>query len=63
VSNPTPKLIPTSGGGYEVHLYGTIIGHVGRGEGKWHATLGDQDLGEHDTRREAVEAIEDVYFT
>lgn len=58
-----PKLIPDSAFGDDVELYGTIVGHVGKGEGKWHATLGEQDLGEHDTRREAVEAMMDVYFT
>jgi hypothetical protein len=61
--NPKPKLVPDSAGGYEVHLYGAIIGRVSKGDRKWYATLGEQDLGEHDTRREAIEAMMVVYFT
>jgi hypothetical protein len=60
---PKPKLTRDSAFGYDVHLYGTIIGTVTKGAKHWHATLGEQDLGHHNTRREAVEAIMDVYET
>lgn len=62
-NKPEPKLTPDSAFGYAVELFGTTIGHVGKGEGKWHATLGEFDLGQHRTRREAIEAMMDVYFT
>jgi hypothetical protein len=61
--NPKPVLISNSAGDYEVHLYGTAVGHVGKAGRIWIAKLGEQELGEHRTRREAVEAIMDVYFT
>lgn len=58
-----PKLIPDSAFGYAVELFGTTIGHVGKSGNDWHATLGEFDLGQHRTRREAVEAMMDVYST
>ena len=58
-----PKLIPDSAFGYAVEMFGTAIGHVGKGDKGWTATLGEFDLGQHRTRREAVEAMMDVYFT
>lgn len=60
---PKPKLELNSGGNYAVHLYGVEIGYVGKVGRIWVATLGEQDLGEHRTRKEAVEAMMDVYET
>jgi hypothetical protein len=60
---PKPKLTSDSAFGYDIELYGTIIGTVTKAEKHWHATLGEQDLGHHKTRKEAVEAMMDVYFT
>lgn len=58
-----PKLIHDSAFGYAVELFGTTIGHVGKGDKGWAATLGEFDLGLHKTRREAVDAMMDVYET
>ena len=58
-----PKLIHDSAFGYEVHLHNAIIGRVGKGDKGWQATLGEFDLGQHKTRREAVDAMMDVYST
>lgn len=60
---PNPKLIRDSAFGYDVELYGTIIGHIGKGDKQWHATLGEFDLGNHKTRRDALDAMIDVYTT
>lgn len=57
------KLEQDSAGGYYVHLYGTVIGHVSKVGRIWYATLGEQDLGEHRTRKEALAAMLDVYET
>lgn len=60
---PKPKLELNSGGNYAVLLYGVEIGYVGKVGRIWVATLGEQDLGEHRTRKEAVEAMMYVYET
>jgi hypothetical protein len=60
---PKPTLTQDSAGGYYLHLYGAEIGHLSKVGRIWHATLGEQDLGHHNTRREAVEAMMDVYTT
>lgn len=53
----------TSSGDYIVHYGGYPIGHVGKVDNIWHAKTSDFDLGEHKTRREAVEALIDIYTT
>lgn len=53
----------TSAGGYIVRYDGYEIGHVGRTGRKWQAATADFDLGEHRSRREAVEALMDIHTT
>lgn len=53
----------TSAGGYEARHNGYIIGLVSGRDRRWYAKTADFDLGEHRTRREAVEAMLDVYLT
>lgn len=56
-------LTSTSAGSYEVRHNGYIIGFVSGRDRRWYAKTADFDLGEHRTRREAVEAMLDVYLT
>lgn len=51
---------PTSTGGYEVWVDGHKAGHVGKVGRKWTGRVGEFEIGEHPTRREAAEAIADV---
>lgn len=55
--------ISNSGGNYEVYDDGHLVGVVGKVGRIWTARMADFDLGEHATRREAVEAMLDVYRT
>lgn len=57
------RLVSTSAGSYEVHVDGHLAGHVGKVGRKWAGRVGEFDIGEHPTRKEAIAAIVDVYLT
>ena len=52
--------ISTSAGSYEVHVDGHFAGTVGKAGRIWTGRVGEFEIGEHPTRREAAAAIADI---
>ena len=63
MTDPRVTLEQTSAGSYIVRYDGYEIGHVGRTGRKWQATTADFNLGEHRSRKEAVDALVDIHTT